>query len=247
MTTFRHHAEKYDGLIREVTEHGIPDEAELIYSGRNRVYTLPAPDGTVINIKAFHNPRFPNDIIYTTLRQSKAKRSFEYATRLLAMGILTPEPIGWGEVRCGFSLKQSYYFCRQLPLNHVRDWEKIPDYEAMLRALGRDMVKFFDNGVLHKDFTAGNILYEPLADGDFRFYYIDLNRMDFGVTSHEKLMTMFRGIHPDKEQVAKLARYYAVAAGLDPEKTAREAVRQVDILHATKHRHAFFKKIFGIK
>ncbi len=245
--TVRYHADKYPELIKQITENGIPQSATLIYSGRNSVYTLTAEDGTVINIKSFHTPRFPNNLIYTNFRQSKARRSYIYAKRLLKMGILTPEPLGWGEVKKGLLLKESYYFCRQVPLNHIRNWETIPNYEIMLKELGKDMVKWFENGVLHKDFTAGNILYEPLEDGHYKFYYIDLNRMEFGVKSWKKLMSMFRGIHPDKKQVEKLARYFAEAAGIDETETVKEALRQVDILINTKKRHQKIKQLLCLK
>ena len=68
--------------------------------------------------------------------------------------------------------------------------------------------------------------------------------MDFNVHSHCKLMSMFRGIHPEKEQVAKLAEYFAKAANLDAEKTVREALHQVDVLIKTKRRHNALKKLF---
>ena len=242
--TVKCHADKYKDLIENITQNGIPQSAQIIYSGRNNVYTLTADDGTVINIKSFHKPKFPNNYIYTNFRPSKAERSYLHAKRLLSMGILTPEPFGWGEVKEGGELKESYYFCRQVPFQNVRNWQDIPDYELMLKALGKDIVKFFKNGVLHKDFTAGNILFEPIGEGNYNFYYIDLNRLDFNVHSHCKLMSMFRGIHPEKEQVAKLAEYFAKAANLDAEKTVREALHQVDVLIKTKRRHNALKKLF---
>ena len=48
-----------------------------------------------INIKSFKSPKFINSLIYDTFRKSKAQRSYEYANKLINLGVLTPLPIAY--------------------------------------------------------------------------------------------------------------------------------------------------------
>lgn len=237
------HAVAHAGLAADVVRNGVPAGAVQIYKGRNRLFALADGDGTEVNIKAFHCPRFPNNFVYTTLRQGKARRSFENAVRLIALGFGTPEPFGYGEVRSGLRLTRSYYFCRQIVADNVRDWERFDDCEELLAALGAEMVRLHRAGVWHKDFSPGNILFQRLPGGGYRFYYIDLNRMEFGITSRKSLMSMFRAINLDETQTARLARHYAAASGEDADAVVAEALRQLREYQADKKKHRFFKRV----
>ena len=52
---------------------------------------------TKLNVKSFKVPMLINRIIYGTFRKSKARRSFEFAKRLITLGIKSPEPIAYYE------------------------------------------------------------------------------------------------------------------------------------------------------
>ena len=237
------HPQTAPETIHAIAREGVPHEATSIYKARNEVFTLPTPEG-VLNIKAFHTPKFPNSYIYTNLRQSKARRSFDNAVRLIDLGFHTPAPIAYIEEKSCGALRRSYYISAQLPLNNVRDWTEIPDYERLVDDLGAEMHRLVTKGVFHRDFSPGNILYERMADGRFRFYYVDLNRMEFNVTSKAKLMRMFRAITFDTDQLALLARAYARAACLDAGKVVAEALEQHRRYLAEKRRLKALKSLF---
>lgn len=55
-------------------------------------------------------------VIYTFFRRSKARRSYEHAVRLRALGIDSPEPIAWSEYRRHGLLSDTYYVSRRLGL-----------------------------------------------------------------------------------------------------------------------------------
>ena len=85
---------KYE-YLRDFIE-SIPDvfeqEGRVIYTGRNLIKVLTAPDGTQINIKRFHEPHGPNKLIYSwNIRKPKGQRAFEYPMILKRKGINTPE------------------------------------------------------------------------------------------------------------------------------------------------------------
>lgn len=226
-----------DTLCHHLASEGVPPEARLIYRSRNSVYTLTLPDGSEVNIKAFKVPQGLNPFIYTMLRKSKAERSFINSLHLTQLGIKVPEPLGYVEVRHGVRLAESYYISRQLKAEDIRHWEDKPDNEPLLRALAQEIVKFHKEGVWHKDFSPGNVLYTVANDGKYTFYYIDLNRMRFGVRDKATLMKMFRAVNIESEnETARLGRYFGEAAGVDPEATEQEARRQLRNFLARKRR-----------
>ena len=229
-------------LAERILSDGIPSEARIIYKGRNRVYALKLSDGSEVNIKAFKIPRGLNPYIYTLFRKSKARRSYENSQQLIKLGINAPEPLAYIEIRNGIRLGRSYYICRQIESQNVRDWDKKPDCEALLQALAEEIVKLHEAGVLHKDFSPGNVLYTGNQNDGYTFYYIDLNRMSFDVRSHKKLMRMFRAISLDPEQTAHLARLYGKAAGKDPDKTEIEARKALQSYLDKKSRLRKLKK-----
>lgn len=253
-------------LIESVTTCGQPDCATVVYKGRrNTLFYIPpggtTADGTTnplpfpVNVKAFRVPPFPNGYVYRTLRESKAERSYRNAHRLLDMGFLTPEPIGFSEIHTGLritgntgiwpKMTHSFYFCQQLPYPNLRDWEQRPDVEKLIVALGEEIARIHKAGIWFHDFSPGNILVNENTPGNYEFYYVDLNRMDFDIHSPEKLMQMFKSISWHDEWTERLGRIYGAAAGLNPDETGAQALasaRQWRAGHARKER---FKRLIG--
>ena len=241
--TYTVHSDSRPKLLEQLAQHGIPEGSCRIYKGRNSLYAIPDPEGDGrLNIKDFHRPSFPNNIVYTNLRLSKARRSFENATRLLEMGFLTPEPIGWAEVKSGIRLTRSYYVSQQLEdVDTVRDWERFPDCDRLLHALAGLMARLFETGVWHKDFSPGNILFRRRGE-EYEFYLVDVNRMEFDIKSRAKLMGFFRCITLQPDQTRRLARHYAEVTGQNPETIEREAIAQLEKYQAEKARHRLLKR-----
>lgn len=230
-------------LADRLASDGVPADAEMIYKGRNRVYALTLYTGERVNIKAFKIPKALNPYIYTLIRKSKAERSYENARKLISMGFGSPEPLAYIEVHDGVRLKESYYVCRQLEAQNMRHWEEKADCEPLLRALADEIVRLQKSGVWHKDFSPGNILYTGNNTDGYRFYYIDLNRMQFNVTDKATLMRMFRAINLDENETRRLGRYFGEAAGLDPEKTGDTAVGELRHYLEKKRRLRALKSI----
>lgn len=193
-------------LCNRIVREGLPAEAEIIYSGRNRVARLAWGDRSLI-IKEFRQPNLINRYIYTTLRRSKARRSLENAERLRASGFGSPEPMAWMEARHGLCLHLSYYICEEVQGKDLRFLDRNEDTPELLPALAEEMGRLHRAGVWHKDFSPGNVIYRR-EQGKFRFYYIDLNRMEFDVHDSGKLLRNFRAL-ARTEEVAEIGRLYA--------------------------------------
>ncbi len=234
-------------LIQAIADKGVPTEATEVYHARNTVYSLDTDAGIRLSIKDFHAPSFVNSLVYTHLRLSKARRSYANALRLISMGFDTPDPVAYIEIHSGARLTRSYYICRQidgaedLRLWHLRDAAAM---SPVLDALAQYMVRLHCAGVYHKDFSPGNILYRK-ENGVYRFYLIDINRMTFGVHSLKRLMDNFSRIDIESaEATADLARRYAIAADISPEKAEAEALERLQGYLRGKRRHRMLKRLF---
>lgn len=184
---------------------------EVIYAGRNTISHINVA-GIDLSIKSFKVPMFINRVAYTFLRKSKARRSYEHALALQQMGFDTPDPVAYIETYRHGLLYRSYYVCLMLTnAQNIRQWEERPDCDRIVDGTAQLMVKLHRAGIFHRDFTPGNILYDP----DYRFYLIDINRMKIGGNIGMKTMLKnFNGINENFDALRALALRYAEIAGI---------------------------------
>ena len=186
-------------------------EESVIHSGRNTLYEQ---DGLVI--KVFAKPGFVKALLYGWFIKSKARRSYEYAERLLSLGIATPQPVAYHEVRvCGL-LCEAEYVCRKSvcdhTFNHLIANPAFPGRETILRSIGAFVARMHEAGVLHRDLSGGNILFDEAGHVEI----VDLNRirwcrhipMQMGCCNFERL-------NIDREALTVMAKAYAEARGFD--------------------------------
>lgn len=222
---------RYEGL-RQYIERlpGVfENEGREIYRKRNLIKVFLAPDGTELNVKRYHVPHGMNALVYSLgLRKSKGLRAWEYPALLKARGVDTPEPVAYIEERCMGLLRYSYFVSLQCPYAHtLYDMAKAePDlYEPMAKALAEYAARMHEEGVLHKDFTPGNILWQQEEDGSFHFSLVDINRMRFGrVDTQEGLHSLVRLWGP-KRFIQLLARAYAARRGADEDRAESDVMR----------------------
>lgn len=194
-------------------------EGEVIYDGRNQLRRFNV-EGRSLIVKSFRTPNFVNRIAYGWLRSSKAQRSFEYAARLRCIGIGSPTPVGWLTERRGFLFGRSYYACLEstLPYTYkdIMAGTLAPDLERRaLEAIGLTTARLHNAGMLHKDYSRGNILFGPAADGSISVEIIDLNRIRFGTVSLEAgLDNLFERLPATPEQHAIMEDAYRKARNL---------------------------------
>ncbi len=223
----------------------IPEGATEIYKARNTLYTMHYDDRNVC-IKAFRQPSFPNNYIYTNLRHSKARRSYDNTRRLLAMGFDAPTPLGYAEVTVCHRLTISFYVAEVVAGDTMRDWQLRDDADELLNDFAAYMVQLHRAGVYHKDFSPGNILVTRDTDNRRHFNLIDVNRMRFGVHNHTTLMRNFKSISLDPDETARLAGKYAAAVGLDSETTTAQALAALAAYKATKKRQHKIKALLHL-
>ena len=207
-------AEEYIPLKKEI--HNIIENFELLGRAFNegqrnsiRIFEL---EGKQINIKSFKIPNAVNKIAYKFFRKSKAERSFNYAQLLTEKGIGTPWPVAFAEESLPLTFGKSYYASEHLECDLTyRELVTQPDFsrhEAILRAFTRFTFKMHEQNVEFLDHSPGNTLIK-LNDGNYQFYLVDLNRMNFRELSFEDRMKNFSRLTPKKEMVQIMANEYA--------------------------------------
>ncbi|WP_281337304.1 lipopolysaccharide kinase InaA family protein [Flavobacterium eburneipallidum] len=206
---------------------GVTDTKEVLYfiknfnskgilfgdGKRNKIKLFTVGDKT-INIKSFKKPHLINKIVYKYFRKSKARRSFEYATTLLEKGIGTPQPIAYFENYDLVGLKDSYYVSEHLDCDltfrELVLMPDFPDHEAILRQFTQFSFHLHENGVEFLDHSPGNTLIKKREDGNYDFFLVDLNRMNFHQNmDFDARMKNLSRLTPKKEMVVVMSIEYA--------------------------------------
>ena len=186
----------------------------LFGDGQRNKIKLFELEGKTINIKSFKIPHLVNKIAYKYFRKSKARRSFEYATTLLEKGIGTPQPIAYFENQDFIGLKDSYYVSEHLQCDLTyRELVEIPDFpdnENILRQFTQFSFDLHEKGIEFLDHSPGNTLIKKNAEGNYDFYLVDLNRMNFHVSmDFDSRMKNLSHLTPKKEMIAVMSNEYS--------------------------------------
>lgn len=186
------------------------NEGLLIYKGRNELREF-LWKGKKVVVKSFCLPHIVNRIVYGTLRSSKAERSFLYATKLRSLGIGSPEPVGFVTVRCGLFFTQSYYVSlrSELPFTYIDLMKgRIKNSSLFLREIGRVAGRMHEAGIIHRDFSRGNLLLGE-KDGQPLVEIVDLNRIRFHFISIAEGVNNFSRLPATPEMQKFMAEGYA--------------------------------------
>ena len=108
-------------------------------------------------------------------------------------------------------------------------------------AFGRYTCKLHDLGVLHRDYSPGNILVVPSAPA-YRFELVDLNRMSFGALSLQQRMHNLRLLWADDDDLRTVVRGYAEVFGQPANTLLQPALRASQMHKAKATREEHLKK-----
>lgn len=203
----------------------LPDEFEqgkgtLIYKGRNELRRFEM-NGLKIVVKSFQIPHLLNRMVYGNFRASKAQRSYEYALKLLQEGLGTPTPVAWLTLRHNGLMGRSFYASLESECPHTYAMlmgGQHPEQKRYLEAIARYTAHMHEKGILHKDYSLGNILLGDSPEG-VKVETIDLNRLRFfsSVSIEVGCRNLFDGRLPGTREMREiLAHEYARARGADP-------------------------------
>lgn len=203
--------QQISSLLNDFDEKG-----QYFSKGARNTIKIFSLEGKEVNVKSFKIPNWVNKVAYRFFRKSKAQRSFEYAHQLLKRGIGTPYPIAYAEEKSGLSFRKSYYLSENMTCdltyrNLVLD-PHYPNRIEILKAFTRFTYELHEKQVQFLDHSPGNTLIR-FKEGEYHFYLVDLNRMNFKVLSYEERMKNFARLTPHKEMVEIMASEYAILIG----------------------------------
>ena len=189
-------------------------EGKILVNGQRNAIKLFEVEGITLNIKSFKRPNLINKIVYRYFRKSKARRSFEFASKLMEMQIGTPQPVAFFENYDFVGLKESYYACEHL--ENVFEFREIVQNEAfenrdfIIRKFTQFTFEMHEKGIEFLDHSPGNTLIHKNADGSYSFFLVDLNRMQFHETIDFKTrMKNLSKITHKKDMIAVMSNEYA--------------------------------------
>lgn len=184
--------------------------------GKRNIIKVIKFDSIALNIKAFKIPNIVNQIVYSFFRKSKAQRSYEYAERLIEMGVGTPKPIAFFEFKTFLLFKKSFYISEQLDCDityrELTTDFNYPDYDKILRAFTRFTFNLHEKGIHFLDHSPGNTLIKKNGN-TYDFYLVDLNRMNFGALDFETRIKNFSRLTIHKSMIEVMSDEYAKCTG----------------------------------
>lgn len=208
-----HFAPKFQSLKPEILDflEEFNSGGETIKDSRNKLKIFEL-NNECFNVKAFKVPNAVNKIAYRFFRKSKAERSFRYAEILLEKKIGTPEPVAYALENKALSFGRSYYVSRhldyELTYRELVTDPAYPDHENILRAFTRFTFELHEKQIQFMDHSPGNTLIKKV-NGDYQFFLVDLNRMNFKELNFEERMLNFSRLTPKKDMVEVMADEYS--------------------------------------
>jgi hypothetical protein len=211
--TIHHEFQQYHNVLSDSIDNFDFSGILFVDGNRNKIKLFEI-GSTFVNIKSFKKPNFYNQIIYKYLRKSKAQRSFEFANILLEKNIGTPQPIAFCENSSFLGIQESYYACEHLQCDLTfRELVEIPDYPEHAIILQQFMhfcFELHEKGVEFLDHSPGNTLIVKTGPGEYQFYLVDLNRMQFhDQMPFELRMKNLARLTPKKVMIEQMSVYYA--------------------------------------
>lgn len=221
-------------------------EGEVLGNQQRNTLKLFSLDGNKVNIKSFRIPNLVNQIAYRFFRKSKAQRSYEYANKLIDLNIGTPKPLGYFEFTTAFLFKNSYYISLQqasdLTYRELTRDLNYPNHEAILRAFTRFTFGLHEKDIHFLDHSPGNTLIKINGDGNYHFYLVDLNRMEFKPLNLETRVKNFARLTIHKSMVEVMSDEYAKCSGENFNKIFNLMWHETEAFQEKYHRKRRFKK-----
>jgi len=198
---------KYSALVESIEVYFQSSE-QSIHKARNEIKVVDF-EGEELVVKSFKEPNWVNKVAYLLYKDSKAKRAYEYA---LKIPDFTPAPIAYREFYERGLMKRSYFISKKFDYDFTMkvplDDPSFVDREALLQAFVEFTKKLHDSGILHLDYSPGNILIKK-EGSSYHFKIVDINRMKFKKLSQNDRMKNFAKLGASDEDLSFMVYNYS--------------------------------------
>lgn len=188
-------------------------EQENIHKARNELKII-SFDGIDTVVKSFKVPNIINKLVYSFFRDSKAKKSYEYS---LKIGKFTPTPISYIEFYENGLLSNSYFISERFNYDFtIREPLVDKDFdnkEEIFKQFAKFTFDLHENGILHQDYSPGNILIKNEDEDNYIFKIVDINRMEFKELDLDTRLKNFAKLWAKDEDLKIIVEQYAKILG----------------------------------
>lgn len=194
-------------------EYHFEHEGKEIFRDRNVLRTLRV-DGLTLCVKRYAPQSLRARIAVRLYKSSKAKKAYFKPLQLRERGFESPEPVAFVRYRKGIISSTTYFVCLQSTYRYsLAQIMQLPEEERheVTECFARFSARLHDDGFLHRDFSASNILFDKV-NGRYHFSLIDTNSLRTGrPVSIEHGCRNFSRLVGDKNFFTHLAKTYAEA------------------------------------
>lgn len=210
-------------LVRIATD--FDQHGEILVKGNRNTIKVISIEGIKVNIKSFQIPNPINSVIYRYFRKSKARRSFEYANRLLDLNVGTPSPVAYVEYFNRWGLRKSFYMSLQLTdgftFRELIGNSEFPEWEKILKQFTRFTFDLHERGIWFLDHSPGNTIIQKESSGNYRFFLVDLNRMQFTRLNRKQRLENFSRLSASSDMLEIIGKEYARLTAEEEEPVVR--------------------------
>jgi len=237
---FKSVKQEYEKLLTNIREY-FRDSQDSIHKARNEIKIIDYENQKLV-VKAFKIPNMLNKIVYTFFRGTKAKKSYENSLRI---SNFVPKAIGYIEFRQFGLLSDSYFISEKFEydftIREVITEKDFKDRETIFKELAKFTFLLHEDGILHKDYSPGNILIKTNEDG-YEFKIVDINRMEFKNLNTDDRLKNFSQLWAKDEDLKIIIEEYAKLINEDIKSCFKKAVE-----YSQKHkdRKNFKKRLKG--
>jgi len=235
--------EDHKDFVKNIKSYFNQESSKTIFQQRNTIKRIEFQASDYI-VKSFKIPHLINQIAYALYRHGKAKKSYFNSLKILDF---VPAPIGYIEFKKAGRLKESYFvsepFEYDFTIREPLTEKTYPQKETIYKAFAKFTNELHKQGVLHLDYSPGNILIKKHQEG-YEFKIIDVNRMLFKQLSMKERLENFAKLWATDEDLTIIIEEYAKL-----NKVELEASLEIALKASQKHKDKknFKKRLKGKK
>ena len=225
----------FESFILNIRDH-FDKNTHTIHKARNELKIIKHQNEDVV-VKSFKVPNLLRRIFYTIFRDTKAKKSYDYSIKI---GEFTPDPIAYIEFYSYGLLTDSYFIAEKFDYDFtIREPlldESFKDKEKIFASFAEFTFQLHQNGILHKDYSPGNILIRKEGEG-YLFKIVDINRMEFKELSLEERLKNFNKLWANDQDLMIIIDRYAELLNTD-----KNRCKNMAIAYNQKHKNKMIMK-----
>lgn len=232
----------YEPLLKNIKDY-FKNSDNSMHKARNEIKVINF-NGDELIIKSFKIPNSVNKIVYSFIKDSKAKKSYDNSLRIIDF---VPKPIGFIEFRKSGLIDESYFVSERFNYDFtIREPLLDSDFldrETILKDFAKFTFELHENNIFHLDYSPGNILIKK-ESGVYLFKIVDINRMQFKTLTLDERLKNFSKLWAKDDDLRIIAKEYAKLMNMDVKHCVEAALKYSQ---AHKNRINTKKRVRGMK